>query len=77
MPKHPYPHPHLQPRQIEILQLAAEGKTDKEIALDLRVSPSTVKCQLNTIYRELFAKNRAHAVALGIHHNIIAPKIVV
>lgn len=50
-------------KQQEILKLLSEGKTNKEIALELFVELSTVKTHINNIYRQLGVASRQEAVA--------------
>lgn len=51
------------PRQAEIVDLVASGMADKEIARQLGISVSTIRTHLQRLYREIGARNRAHAVA--------------
>ena len=50
-------------KEIEILQLIAEGKSNKEIADVNFVELSTVKTHINNIYAKLEVKSRKEAVA--------------
>ena len=52
----------LSPRQIEVLQLVAQGQSNKEIARVLDLAPSTVKTHLGHIMICLAAHNRTEAV---------------
>ncbi len=54
----------LSPQEQRIVALVAEGKTNKEIAADLRLSPKTVKNYLSTIFQKLQITRRTQAVAL-------------
>jgi DNA-binding NarL/FixJ family response regulator len=45
-------------RQMEIIELVIQGKTNEEIADELFISVNTVKTHLNNIYRELNVSNR-------------------
>ena len=54
---------HASRRQVEVLALIAEGKTDKEIARVLHVSPATVRTYLRRLYAALGVHSRAQAVA--------------
>jgi DNA-binding CsgD family transcriptional regulator len=50
-------------REVEILRLLADGKTNRAIAAELVISPGTVKFHVNRILRKLHASNRAEAVS--------------
>lgn len=54
----------LSPRQRQIILGAAHGKTDKELAGELKISEGTVGDHWREIFRKLCAKTRAHAVYL-------------
>ena len=56
----PEPSP-VSPRQREVLRLIADGRSNKEIALALRVSPATVKTHVATAIAALGAQNRTDA----------------
>ncbi len=51
------------PRQVEVISLIAEGRSNKEIAAELDLTPGTVKVHLSRIYKMLGAKNRTEAIA--------------
>lgn len=53
----------LTPQERLILPLLAEGKTNKEIAVDLSLSHKTVKNYLASIFDKLHLKRRTEAVA--------------
>ncbi len=53
----------LPPRQQEVLELLAEGLTNKEIGLRLKISPATVKVHIARLMTGLDAANRTEAVA--------------
>ncbi len=52
---------HLTYRQLEVLQLVAEGHSNKEIARQLDLSPATVKTHVAAIIGALDANNRTDA----------------
>lgn len=52
----------LSPQERAILPLLAEGKTNKEIAISLRLSDKTVKNYLANIFDKLHVKRRTEAV---------------
>ncbi|MCJ7701824.1 MAG: response regulator transcription factor, partial [Anaerolineales bacterium] len=53
----------LSERELEVLQLIAEGLTNQEIASRLYISLNTVKAHTRTIYSKLGVNNRTQAVA--------------
>jgi PAS domain S-box-containing protein len=61
----------LTPRELEVLNLAAEGNTGPQIAEQLIVSPGTVKTHFEHIYEKLGVGDRAAAVALGLRSGLI------
>jgi two-component system response regulator DesR len=54
--------PPLTEREREVLDLIAQGATNREIAGKLFLSPHTVKEHTSSLYRKLGARNRAEAV---------------
>ena len=52
----------LTPRENEVLQLLAQGMTNKGIALDLGITQHTVKFHVNAIMSKLGAQSRTEAV---------------
>ncbi|MGH7209638.1 MAG: response regulator [Nitrospiraceae bacterium] len=54
----------LSPQEQRIVALVAEGKTNKEIAAELGLSPKTVKNYLSNSYQKLQITRRAQAAAL-------------
>jgi DNA-binding NarL/FixJ family response regulator len=50
-------------REQEVLQLIAQGLTNKEIARQLSISESTTENHIHHIYIKLRISNRAQAVA--------------
>ena len=57
----PSPQNRLTQRELQILQLIANGKTNKEIAAVYFVEVSTVKTHVNNIYTKLGVSNRVEA----------------
>jgi DNA-binding NarL/FixJ family response regulator len=52
-------------REHEVLQLAAEGLANKQIALALHISEHTVKFHLSSLYAKLGATSRTEAIRAG------------
>lgn len=61
----------LSSRQREVLQLVAEGQTNRQIAITLNLTERTVKFHVTTIMNKLGADNRAHAVALAVERGLL------
>jgi DNA-binding NarL/FixJ family response regulator len=61
----------LTPRQREIVQLLAEGKSAKEIATVLNISSRTVEFHKYRIMKELGIKSAAELVHYAVRHGII------
>ena len=53
------------PRELEILELIAQGHSNREIAERLFVSENTVKTHSSRVFDKLGAKRRTQAVQLG------------
>jgi DNA-binding CsgD family transcriptional regulator len=62
-PPGPAANPLLTPRQARILQLVADGQSDRGIARALGISPRTVQAHLQHTYRALDVTSRTEAVA--------------
>jgi two-component system nitrate/nitrite response regulator NarL len=58
-------------RELEVLQLLAEGLSNKALALQLEVSESTVKFHVNAIFRKLGVQSRTQAVIRGSRLGLI------
>jgi DNA-binding NarL/FixJ family response regulator len=61
----------LTPPEIRVLKLIAAGNANKEIATQMSVSDETVKGQVSRILSKLGAKDRTHAVVIGLQRGII------
>ncbi|MGE5224677.1 MAG: LuxR C-terminal-related transcriptional regulator [Omnitrophica WOR_2 bacterium] len=58
-------------REIEVLQLLAQGLANKQIAAALDISENTVKFHISSIYAKLGAVNRTEAVRIGARRGLI------
>lgn len=63
-------HPALTPREIEMLELLVQGKTNKEIATLLSVSENTVKRHLVDIMGKLHLENRIQLAVYAVHQGL-------
>jgi two-component system, NarL family, nitrate/nitrite response regulator NarL len=61
----------LTPREVEVLELLAEGLPNKAIAARLRVSDQTVKFHVAAISGKLGAANRTDAVRRAVRRGLI------
>jgi ATP/maltotriose-dependent transcriptional regulator MalT len=61
----------LTPREIEVLQLVAQGITDAEVAEHLYISPRTVGQHLRSIYNKLGVSSRTAATSAAIKDNLV------
>lgn len=61
----------LSTREIDVLKLVADGWETREIASKLSYSERTVKNVLHALTTRLRLRNRAHAVAYALRHDLI------
>jgi DNA-binding NarL/FixJ family response regulator len=61
----------LTPREIEVLQLVAEGSRNREVAERLFISEETVKAHLKHLMDKLAAKGRTEAVGIALRRGIL------
>ena len=59
-------------REHEILEMRAEGLSNRTIALRLKISRYTVKFHVAAILAKLGATSRTEAVTLGVRHGLIS-----
>jgi PAS domain S-box-containing protein len=65
----PLAHPHLTPRQAEVLQLLERGLSTAQIARQLQLSVETVRNHVRGVLRALDVHTRLAAVAIGRQHS--------
>ena len=58
-------------RETQVLELVADGLSNKAIAGVLGVSDETVKFHLASIFGKLGASNRTDAVRLALRHGLV------
>jgi DNA-binding NarL/FixJ family response regulator len=59
-------------REIQVLKLVASGYANKTISAELAINEETTKTHLKNILAKLGARDRTHAVALGLKRGIIS-----
>ncbi len=62
----------LTPRELEVLELVAQGLPNKTIAATLAISDQTVKVHVASIYGKLQAANRTDAVRRAVRRGLIS-----
>jgi len=61
----------LSPREIQILEVIAQGCSNKEVAQILCISNHTLKNHLNNIFKKLNVEDRTQALLLGVRNGWI------
>lgn len=69
----PPDHPPLTPRELGVLQWAAEGKTTRDTSAILEIHHRTVEMHLTSAREKLDALNTTHAVARALARGLILP----
>lgn len=62
----------ISPRELTVLQELAEGRSNKEIARRLQVSPNTVKTHIARLYQKLGVERRTQAIDRARQLGILA-----
>ncbi|HTW78276.1 MAG TPA: response regulator transcription factor [Terracidiphilus sp.] len=65
------PNSDLSSREREVLDLIVRGKSNKEIAYDLGITESTVKCHVSVILMRLNVSDRTQAVVTALQRGLI------
>lgn len=61
----------LSDRQVEILQLIADGSSTKQVAVQLGITHKTIHNHLNSIYRKLDTQSLTHAILSAVRMGIV------
>jgi two-component system, NarL family, response regulator len=59
-------------RELEVLELLAQGSTNKQIASALNISDNTVRCHINNIMDKLQVSDRTEAVANALKRGVLS-----
>ena len=70
---HPLPEP-LTPRELEVVRLLAQAKTNRQIAQELVISFATAKVHVEHILAKLKVSNRNQAARLAEEAGLLAPR---
>jgi PAS domain S-box-containing protein len=70
----PKPHPHLTPRQNEVLHLLSHGHSTAQIAEELHLSTDTVRNHVRRMLRALGAHSRIEALAVAHREGLLRHK---
>ena len=62
----------LTPRELEVLTLLAQGRSNGEIAAALSIAPRTAKVHVQNILSKLGATNRTEAVSVAVRQGLIS-----
>ncbi|MGD0787499.1 MAG: response regulator transcription factor [Terracidiphilus sp.] len=62
----------LTPRELQILELLAQGSTNKQIAGSLDISDNTVRHHVNSIMEKLQVSDRTEAVAMALRSGVLS-----
>jgi two-component system NarL family response regulator len=63
--------PQLTGRELEVVELTAQGRSNKEIAAALAIAEGTVKVHLNSIFNKLGVAGRTEAVRMALERGIL------
>jgi DNA-binding NarL/FixJ family response regulator len=61
-------------REMQVLELVAQGRSNSDIARELFVTTKTVKFHLTSIFSKLGARNRTEAASLAISTGLVSVK---
>jgi len=63
--------PELSPREVEVLQWVAAGKSNKEIGAQLFIAEGTVKTHMKNVLEKLVVVGRTAAIREAVHRGLV------
>ena len=66
---------HLTEREHQVLQLTLEGKSNKEIALELGISPKTVSVHRSNVMTKFDVQNTVELIRFATRKHLVGPEI--
>ena len=61
----------LSQRELQVLKLVSEGKSNAQLGREMNISPYTVKAYLNIIFDKFGVRDRVSAVVKAMRKNIL------
>jgi DNA-binding NarL/FixJ family response regulator len=58
-------------REVEVLRLIARGRSNREVAELLFISPTTVGRHIENLYRKIGVSSRAAAAVFAMEHRLL------
>jgi two-component system NarL family response regulator len=58
-------------REVQVLELIARGRSNREIGEELSIAETTVKAHVNSLLAKLEARDRTEAVMIALRRGII------
>jgi Response regulator containing a CheY-like receiver domain and an HTH DNA-binding domain len=62
----------LTPKELEVLRMIGRGMTNRQIAMETRLTDNTIKAHLRNLFRKLGVTNRAEAAAIAVRRGLIS-----
>ncbi|MNG34752.1 putative transcriptional regulatory protein NarL [compost metagenome] len=61
-------------KELQVLELLADGQSNKAVAMALGVSENTVKFHLKQVFRKLSVENRSAAISTALREGLLDPR---
>ena len=58
-------------REVEVLRLIARGRSNRDVAAELVISPKTVGRHVENLYRKIGVRSRAAAAVFAMEHGLL------